>query len=104
MATTTCHTPVVGRWAALAKRTGWDCGGGGGEEGGPRVLVVDAEIGAGKTTLIRKLAAALRTLLGANVRVAVADEPVAQWEASGALRAFYDDPGRNTLPFEIYSC
>lgn len=54
----------------------------------PLVVVLDGEIGAGKTTLISHLCRALR---GRGVEAVVVPEPVEEWEEAGILAAFYDD-------------
>jgi deoxyadenosine/deoxycytidine kinase len=56
----------------------------------PAVIVVDGEIGAGKTTLIRELA---KRLEARGLRVAVIPEPVDEWERSGILGRFYASLG-----------
>ena len=53
-----------------------------------RIIVIDGEIEAGKTTLISLLAAAFEAR---GLRVAVIPEPVSEWERVGLLQEFYAD-------------
>ncbi len=65
-----------------------------------KVLVVEGEIGAGKTTLIAPIADELR---GAGKRVAVALEPVALWIKNGILARFKSDPARYAYEFQTFT-
>lgn len=62
-----------------------------------KVIVVEGIIGAGKTTLIDRIAKRL-TKLGFNV--AIASEPVDEWRKSGVLRLFYSDMKRYAYIFQ----
>ena len=62
----------------------------------PIVIAVEGIIGAGKTVLLAQLARAL----GGKYRVVVVAEPVAAWEASGALGLFYKDKKRYAYSFQ----
>ena len=53
-----------------------------------RVIVIEGEIGADKTTLISLLAAAFEAR---GLRVAVIPEPVSGWEHVGLLQEIYAD-------------
>lgn len=66
----------------------------------PRVIVVDGEIGAGKSTILVALAEALRA---EGYSVAVAQEPVDKWRAVGILGRFYQDPARYAYEFQTYT-
>lgn len=64
-----------------------------------RVFVVEGEIAAGKSELVRALTSALRA---AGLRVATALEPVESWQAAGILEKFYADPARHGYGFQTY--
>lgn len=66
----------------------------------PVVIVVDGEIGAGKTALIGVFAAHLR---GRGLRVAVVPEPVDEWRRVGILQMFYGDPAKHAYAFQTYT-
>lgn len=66
----------------------------------PRVIFVDGNVAAGKSALIREVSSSLRA---AGLRVRTVPEPVDEWEASGALAAFYRDPAGFGYSFETYS-
>lgn len=71
----------------------------------PYVLVIDGEIGAGKTTLIAKLKAKFEKL---GHKTAVIPEPVDEWKKVGILQEFYEDktPERRGLvayDFQTYT-
>jgi deoxyadenosine/deoxycytidine kinase len=63
------------------------------------IVTVEGEIGAGKTELVRALAAELETR---GVRVCTVLEPVDQWSAAGILEKFYADPARYAYSFQSY--
>lgn len=64
-----------------------------------RVIVIEGIIGAGKTTLIEKLAERLRQK---GHKVAIAPEPVNQWREDGALAMFYSDMERYAYTFQTH--
>lgn len=64
------------------------------------IIVVDGEIGAGKTTLIEALREKL-TSLGKNV--CVITEPVEQWQKVKILGLFYSDPKRYAYDFQTFT-
>src|SRR3990167_7037947 len=64
----------------------------------PVIVVVDAIIGAGKTTLIRDCLIPLLTLKG--WRVTEIREPVEKWKTTGRLQQFYNDPHRRGYQFQ----
>lgn len=66
----------------------------------PRVIVVEGEIGAGKTTILSALADAFRAK---GLTVAVAPEPVDEWLKVGILKRFYQDPTRYAYEFQTYT-
>lgn len=66
----------------------------------PRVIVIDGEIGAGKTTILSALSEALRRK---GCRVGVAPEPVGKWREVGILGRFYQDPARYAYEFQTYT-
>jgi deoxyadenosine/deoxycytidine kinase len=63
------------------------------------VIIIEGEIGAGKTELAKAMAA---TLKGRGLNVCVVFEPVGQWEKAGALQLFYSDPARHAYGFQSY--
>jgi deoxyadenosine/deoxycytidine kinase len=69
-----------------------------GEEKG-LVVIVDGEIGVGKSTLLDMLA----KCLGEHMRVCVIPEPVDQWRKVGALDRFYKDPQGYAYTFQTYT-
>ena len=70
------------------------------DETGPKIVVMNGEIGSGKTTVCQKLAQALTER---NYKACIVDEPVTEWQQMGALSAFYNDIEHMTYPFEIYT-
>jgi len=66
---------------------------------GARTVVVEGEIGAGKTELIRGMGAALAAR---GLAVCTILEPVAQWHETGALQRFYADPARHAYAFQTF--
>jgi deoxyadenosine/deoxycytidine kinase len=62
-------------------------------------LIVEGEIGAGKTVLISAIAAALRKV-GLNVCLVL--EPVQQWSDVGILDKFYDNRDRFAYGFQTF--
>lgn len=54
----------------------------------PRVIVVDGEIGGGKSTVIKLLIAALKSR---GLRAVEVGEPVDEWKRVGILQEFYAD-------------
>lgn len=65
----------------------------------PRILVIEGEIAAGKSTLLARLAEHLR---GKGHRVATVAEPVAEWVSAGILQKFYGDPERYAYEFQTF--
>jgi deoxyadenosine/deoxycytidine kinase len=65
----------------------------------PRVIVVEGEIAAGKTELVRALAAGLARR---GLRAVPVYEPVEEWRRAGLLDAFYRDPARWAYTFQTY--
>jgi deoxyadenosine/deoxycytidine kinase len=63
------------------------------------VLIVEGEIGAGKSELTKALAA---ELAARGKRVCLILEPVEQWNATGALQMFYENPARHAYGFQSY--
>jgi deoxyadenosine/deoxycytidine kinase len=65
----------------------------------PRVIVIEGEIAAGKTELVRALTAAF----GARgLRAVPVYEPVEAWRRAGLLDAFYRDPARWAYTFQTF--
>lgn len=62
------------------------------------VVVVDAVIGAGKTTIIRKCL--IPTLTKKGWRITEVREPVDKWKENGRLDLFYKDPARRGFQFQ----
>lgn len=56
--------------------------------GNPRVVVIDGEIGAGKTTLIDLLG---RRLTARGLKTVIVPEPVEEWKRVGILQEFYEE-------------
>lgn len=65
-----------------------------------RVFLVEGEIAAGKTALVRELGAALRAR---GLRVCGILEPVNEWRRVGILAKFYRDPARYGYAFQTYA-
>ena len=65
----------------------------------PIVLVIDGEIGAGKSTLVGILAEHLTSKYGLNVQTIY--EPVKSWLDCGILTAFYENKKEMAFPFQI---
>lgn len=63
-------------------------------------VVIEGEIGAGKSTLVPLIAEALRKM---GFKVAVALEPVDQWRAVGILERFCRDPARYAYEFQTFT-
>ncbi len=66
----------------------------------PVVIVVESEIGGGKTTAVDEFARMLRTTLGVSVETS--KEPSDDWERVGILQRFYSDPARWAAEFQLY--
>jgi deoxyadenosine/deoxycytidine kinase len=64
----------------------------------PIYVVVDAIIGAGKTTIIRHCL--IPYLTNKGWRVTEIKEPVDKWKNSGRLQQFYADPSRRGFQFQ----
>lgn len=64
----------------------------------PIIIVVDAIIGSGKTTLIRECL--LPGLSAKGFRVTEVREPVEKWKENGRLAQFYQNPGRRGYQFQ----
>ena len=63
------------------------------------IVVVDGEIGAGKTTFMKVLAEHFRSI---GKQVCVIFEPVEVWEKVGILKKFYADKDRYCYEFQTY--
>lgn len=63
------------------------------------IVIIEGEIGAGKTELTKAIAAELEAR-GLNVCVVL--EPVDKWKEVGALQMFYADPARHAYGFQTY--
>jgi len=63
------------------------------------IIIIEGEIGAGKTELTKAIAAELKAR-GLNVCVVL--EPVDKWKEVGALQMFYADPARHAYGFQTY--
>lgn len=63
-------------------------------------ISIEGLIGAGKTTLIEQVVAALRAR---GKKVAYASEPVKTWEEVGALKLFYKNPPRYAYTFQTFT-
>lgn len=66
----------------------------------PKVLVIEGNIGAGKSTLIEILASELSTQYPKIVTVL---EPVELWKSSGALKDFYSDIEGKAYEFQTFA-
>jgi deoxyadenosine/deoxycytidine kinase len=65
-----------------------------------KVLVIEGNIGAGKSTLIEILKSELKSDFNSIVSV---PEPVELWKSSGALENFYLDIHANAYQFQTYT-
>jgi deoxyadenosine/deoxycytidine kinase len=63
------------------------------------VIIVEGEIGAGKTELVKAIAGAL-SARGLNTCTIL--EPVDKWKEIGILQLFYGDPRRYAYSFQTY--
>jgi len=63
------------------------------------LIIVDGEIGAGKTTFIQNLA----NRVAQRHTVMVVEEPVDEWIKVGILQKFYSDPERYAYEFQTYT-
>jgi len=63
-------------------------------------IIIDGEIGAGKTTLISILANHIKRK---GKTVVVVTEPVDKWVSCGILQHFYQDPKRYAYEFQTYT-
>jgi deoxyadenosine/deoxycytidine kinase len=63
------------------------------------VVVVDGEIGAGKTTLVKLLE---REMVKRGLKVGVVLEPVNKWRETGILQAFYSEKDDSRRPLVTY--
>ena len=66
----------------------------------PKVLVIEGEIGVGKTTLME----IIRTFLKAKhktLKICLIHEPVDRWVEMGVLQKFYEDKQGFAFPFQI---
>lgn len=66
----------------------------------PLVLVIDAEIGGGKSTLLDVLK---DNLIIENKTIKYIYEPVEEWKSSGVLEEFYNDIPKNAYKFQTYT-
>lgn len=66
---------------------------------GPLVVVIDGEIAAGKTTLVRLVAAEMGRR---GYRAVVVNEPVDEWRGVGILQEFYEDHPPEHRKFAAY--
>lgn len=64
------------------------------------VLVLDGEIGAGKSVAIEAIADALKST---GKQVHLVHEPVKEWQDVGILEAFYADPANRAYEFQTYT-
>ena len=71
------------------------------KKGGPVVIVIDGEIGAGKTTLIKILKEEFEHKY--NLNVCSIFEPVDKWCDIGALQMFYEDIDAKCYEFQTYT-
>lgn len=65
----------------------------------PKFIVFDGLIGAGKTTLIRKLEEGMKHK---GIKVKALIEPVDVWRDTGALEHFYKDMKQNCYEFQTF--
>jgi deoxyadenosine/deoxycytidine kinase len=65
-----------------------------------KIYIIDGEIGAGKTTLVRSLTA---HYIDIGLDVCTIPEPVHLWNETGILQKFYADPVRYTYSFQTYA-
>lgn len=65
----------------------------------PKFIVFDGLIGAGKTTLIKKLEEGMKEK---GLRVKALTEPVQVWRETGALEHFYKDIKQNCYEFQTF--
>lgn len=65
----------------------------------PKVIVIDGNIAAGKTTWLSLIVAHLEEK---GLRVCVVEEPVEEWKASGVLKNFYANPRKYAYLFQSY--
>jgi thymidylate kinase len=65
-----------------------------------RFIIVEGVIAAGKSALVEAVASAL---CAAGRDAVAVPEPVAEWESSGELAAFYRDPVANGLAFQLFA-
>ena len=65
-----------------------------------RFIIVEGVIAAGKSALVEAIASAL---CAAGRDAVAVPEPVAEWEHSGLLAAFYRDPVANGLAFQLFA-
>lgn len=68
-------------------------------KGSARLFIVEGEIAAGKTELVRAVAERLRAT---GLSVCLALEPVDLWKEVGILGKFYSDPGRYGYAFQTF--
>ena len=66
----------------------------------PKVLVIEGEIGVGKSTLMEILKTFFATVYP-NLKVCLIPEPVDRWVEMGALQKFYEDKKGFAFPFQI---
>ena len=71
------------------------------KKNGPIVIVIDGEIGAGKTTLIKILKEEFENKY--NLNVCSIFEPVDKWRDIGALQMFYEDIDARCYEFQTYT-
>lgn len=64
-----------------------------------RILVIDGEIAAGKSTLCQKV---VEHLNGKGIRAAAVLEPVDEWIRTGTLQRFYENPSMYIFEGQIY--
>ena len=72
----------------------------------PRIIALEGNIGAGKSTLM----AALKARFSKDTRIAFADEPVNLWqsirneEGKSILECYYADPRKYAFCFQMIAC
>jgi deoxyadenosine/deoxycytidine kinase len=64
-----------------------------------RVIVIDGNIGSGKTTFIKDCLIPFFNTIGE--KTCVVWEPVNSWKESGRLKMFYEDPERRAFQFQV---